>query len=123
MALNHFYRVTATGQWCGAGHSKSQAGTDWIAVYEQALGLAAGSIEEVESETDPRTGTLLVEPAGPPPMPDPNSMLAAELSDLEGKLRGLGDALNIGDNALAKTRAYEAADRAKNMAFILNGGG
>ena len=103
-----YYRVRATGQWCGAGQSQAQD-PDWFARYEQALGLTAGTIEEVEADADPRIAPLLVEPPDPPivtpdtddlevlvALPDPATWTNAQLKEgvvrllrLELRRRGL----------------------------------
>ena len=73
-----YYRVISSGQWCGAAMSHAQD-DDWRARYEAALSLASDTIEEVESENDPRTGPLLVEP---PPV----AVVEAELEAIDAIL-------------------------------------
>lgn len=62
-----FYKQPSTGTWFGAKMSASQVGTDWPQRYAVACGAAVDDITEVESESDPRTGTLLTEPTPPAP--------------------------------------------------------
>lgn len=71
-----FYcRIIATEEVLGAAHSTMQDAA-WIARYEEALGLAAGSVEMFESEDDPRPDSPRMEtPSSPAIPPDPNGML------------------------------------------------
>lgn len=63
-----YYRVNATGQWCGPSYENGGADPDAIA---ETLGLRPGSIEAVEVEQgDPRTGELLNDPNVPEPQRD-----------------------------------------------------
>lgn len=55
-----YYRVR-DGEVLGAGHSHHQ-GNDWIARYSAALGVDAASVEEFESEIDPRPLKARTEP-------------------------------------------------------------
>ena len=81
------YRVRATGQWCGPlmedGHFADD-GTERAFAMAATLGLPPGSLEVVDSDTDPRTGTLIEDPnVTPPPVPaapPPFSRLLAALA-------------------------------------------
>lgn len=67
MSVARYYRVRATGQWCGAKHQTEADSlledSEFLENYEKALGLMPSSIIVVESNTevDPRDGVLLVE--------------------------------------------------------------
>lgn len=82
-----YYRVKATGQWCGPSYENGGAVPDAIA---ETLGLSAGAIEAVEVESgDPRTGELLSEPE-PEPQPAPPDAPAFKLAVFADPPIGLG---------------------------------
>lgn len=74
-------KVTATGQWCGPllGPGEfADDGTAWAAAVAETL--SSGPLTVVDSDTDPRTGTLLEDPnVAPPPIPQPD-VNSAELA-------------------------------------------
>ena len=68
--MRTYYRVIASGQWCGPVYENGGAHPDAIA---ETLGLEAGAVEAVEAETDPLTVDLLADPniAAPEQEPEP----------------------------------------------------
>lgn len=79
-------KVTATGQWCGPlieDDSFPDDGGAWAEAV--ATTLSSGPLTVVDSDSDPRTGELLLDPnigPTPTPTPDPRGFEAAALSFL-----------------------------------------